>query len=347
MSQYGAYGLALAGAGHRDILAHYYRGTALGALPATTVRVLLGTGADAVRLTSSGAWSAGTDGAPLGVTTPLPAATPVEIAPVEPAGVLVRDAEGAELLRAATATTFSPAPGATITFNGVRYRGAIRLVVEGRKLTVINAVNLEEYLLGVVPREMPVSWGNTAPAALEAQAIAARSYAMATKRAGGVFDMYRDERSQVYGGVNAEDPRSTRAVQATAGTVVTLNGAIVTTYFFSTSGGKTENVENVFRGSPRSYLIGVDDAKWDAQSPHHVWRDPKTFTDAQLAKLLGLRRPVLAMKVIERGVSPRAKRVRITSRSGAVKIMTGAEVRRALGLRDTWFFVKRTVRPTR
>jgi stage II sporulation protein D len=190
---------------------------------------------------------------------------------------------------------------------------------------------------------MPAKWGDDAPAALEAQAIAARSYAMATRRSGGSFDMYADERSQVYGGASAEDPRTTRAVQATAGKVVTYQGTIVTTYFFSTSGGKTENVENVFRGSPEPYLVAVTDNTFDARSPHHVWRDPMTFTDARLAKLLGTKRPVLSLKVLERGASPRVKRLRVVTRSGGVKVMSGVEVRRALGLRDTWFSPKRRV----
>ena len=167
----------------------------------------------------------------------------------------------------------------------------MRVIPAGTTLTTVNHVDLEEYLPGVVPREMPPQWGDTAPAALEAQAIAARSYAMATRRSGGEFDMYADERSQVYGGASAEDPRANAAVAATAGKVVTLNGQIVTTFFFSTSGGRTENVENVFSGGPRSYLVSVDDNAFDATSPHHVWRDPKTFTDARTSHLMGIARP--------------------------------------------------------
>lgn len=345
MSQYGAYGAARAGATAEQIIARYYQGTTIGVLPSTTVRVLLATGAKTMRLTGAGGWAVLVEGNPLNVTTPLPDGVELTVTPLGNGGVLVKDAADTELFRSTTPSRFVPTqPASTIAFNGVRYRGAIRPILEGSTLTVVNVVDLEQYLLGVVPREMPASWGNTAPAALDAQAIAARSYAMATRKTSGNFDMYRDERSQVYGGVNSEDTRTTRAVQATTGKVVTYNGTIVTTFFFSTSGGKTENVENVFRGSSRPYLVAVDDGQYDATSPHHVWSDPKTFSDAELAKLLGLRRPVLTMKVIERGVSPRAKLVRITSRSGAVKIMRGSEIRSALGLRDTWFYVKRKVR---
>jgi stage II sporulation protein D len=344
MSQYGAYGAALAGRTADQIIAFYYRGTALAVLPPTTVRVLLATGAPNVRLTGSGQWSASVEGSPL-QTRALPAGAEVRFAWVAPDVVVARDAAGKELLRA-TGPLRLQAAGAdgTVAFRGVRYRGAIRLVPGAGGLTVVNHVDLERYVPGVVPREMPPQWGDNAPAALQAQAIAARSYAMATRRTAGLFDVYADQRSQVYGGASAEDPRSDQAVASTAGKVVTYGGAIVTTYFFSTSGGRTENVENVFGGTPRPYLVSVDDNAFDVTSPHHVWRDPKTFTDAQLAQRLGTKRPVLRIVVLARGVSPRVRLLRVVTRGGAVKEMRGSEVRRALGLRDTWFVVRRRVR---
>ena len=65
------------------------------------------------------------------------------------------------------------------------------------------------------------------------------------------YDLFDDDRSQVYGGVAAEDPRTTRAVAATRGTVLTYDGEVITAFFFSTSGGRTEDVQNVFRGGAR------------------------------------------------------------------------------------------------
>ena len=345
MSQYGAYGAARAGQSAQDILARYYRGTALTVLPVTPVRVLLGTGAATVTLSANGPWGVIAENTPLQVVRPLPADVDLKVTRVGDA-VVVSDPAGAELLKTQGPVRFAPTPGspAATSFRGVRYRGALRVIPVGTTLTIVNHVDLEQYLPGVVPREMPPQWGDTAPAALQAQAIAARSYAMATRRSGGEFDMYADQRSQVYGGASAEDPRANAAVAATTGEVVTLNGQIVTTFFFSTSGGRTENVENVFSGGPRSYLVSVDDNAFDATSPHHIWRDPKTFTDAQLSHLLGLARPVKLIKVLQRGVSPRVKLIRFTSRNGAVKEMRGSDVRRLLGLRDTWFTPQRRVR---
>jgi stage II sporulation protein D len=341
MSQYGAYGAALAGRSAEQILAHYYRGTTLSTLPPTAVRVLLAGPVANVKARSGGAWTASVEGNPL--TSPVLPVNADLVASRAGAGVVLRAPSGAELVRAPGALRLTPAAGGTVTFRGIRYRGTLRLIPVAGGITVVNHVDLEQYLPGVVPREMPAQWGERAPAALEAQAIAARSYAMATRRSGEVFDMYADERSQVYGGASAEDPRTNRAVAATAGRVVTFDGRIVTTFFFSTSGGMTENVENVFRGTARPFLVSARDAAWDARSPHHVWRDPKTFTDAQLARLLGTKRPVLRIVVVRRGVSPRVRTVRIITRTGAVKEMSGAEVRRALGLRDTWFSVRRRV----
>jgi stage II sporulation protein D len=345
MSQYGAYGAAKAGKTAEQIIALYYSGTSLQTLPVTPVRVLLSAGSGSVTLRANGAWNVLVEGAPaLVAPTPLPPNTDLTVARAG-AATVVANPEGVEVYRATGPVRFTPVAATTITsMRGVRYRGLMRVVPEGSGVTVINHVDLEQYLPGVVPREMPAGWGDSAPAALEAQAIAARSYAMATKKTGRAFDMYADERSQVYGGASAEDPRTSAAVTATAGKVVTSGGAIVTTFFFSTSGGKTENVENVFSNRPLSYLVSVDDEAFDAASPHHVWKDPKTFTDAGLARMIGLKSPVLKIKILQRGASPRVKLVRFTSRNGTFKDLRGTEVRSLLGLRDSWFFPRRKVR---
>ena len=113
------------------------------------------------------------------------------------------------------------------------------------KLRAINMVGLEQYLYGVVPSEMPYTW---APEALKAQAIAARSYALATRRT-GAFDLYPDTRSQVYLGIEHEKPSTNAAVNATAGQVVLYDGQVAKTYFFSSSGGRTASAEDVW-GEP-------------------------------------------------------------------------------------------------
>jgi stage II sporulation protein D len=142
-----------------------------------------------------------------------------------------------------------------------KYRGRIeigRYKKEG--LTAINIVSLEEYLYGVLPGEIPVSWPNEA---LKAQAVAARTYAvyyknLAPKYPNEPYDVCDTVSSQVYQGYTIEDNRTNSAIDATRGKLVYYNNEVIPTYFFSSSGGHTENSENVWSGSV-PYLKGVPD----------------------------------------------------------------------------------------
>ena len=149
------------------------------------------------------------------------------------------------------------------------YRGAIDFCPGAFSgVDAINALSLDTYLRGVVPDESPPSWPLEA---LKAQAVAARTYAIATMKPGAGFDLYPDTRSQVYGGVAAEEASTDQAIAETRGEVVTYNGAPVVTYFFSTSGGRTEDVENTPLGNePQPWLKSVDDP-YDDTSPRHRW----------------------------------------------------------------------------
>ncbi len=154
---------------------------------------------------------------------------------------------------------------------------------------------------GVISAESPSTW----PAeALKAQAVAARTYAVTTN-VGTTTRRHRPVRRhalQMYKGVPAEFPSTDAAVAATAGQVVAQNGKPVTTYFFSTSGGHTENIEDSFIGAlPRTWLKGVEDP-YDAISPRHNW-GPFTFSQATVqAKLKGLvRGSFRGITVLERG----------------------------------------------
>ena len=170
------------------------------------------------------------------------------------------------------------------------------------------------------------------------QAVAARSYALATDAGGPLFDQYADTRSQVYNGMSAEQPSTNAAARATAGQVVLYQGQVATTYFFSTSGGRTENVENVFYGAPPSpYLKSVKDP-YDGVSPRHRWQF--RFTRAQIQARLGslCRGRFRAIKVVKRGVSPRVVAADVVCSGGRTRT-NGASLRSRLGLYDTWFSV--------
>jgi stage II sporulation protein D len=327
MSQYGAYGFAQQGAAYDEILRHYYTDTDLGTTdPSRPVRVLLQSSRGTASF--SGATRAGSRGLNPGRT------------------YLVRrhGATQVDLLsgRGRRIATFS-APlqvegtGGALSLGG---SGTYRGVLEFRPgtfggMNAVNAVGLEEYVAGVISRESPSSWPLEA---LKAQAVAARTYAITSSKAGIGFDHYPDTRSQVYGGVAAETASTDQAVAETRGQVVTYEGEPVTTYFFSTSGGRTEDVEKTSLGDePVPHLKSVEDP-YDSVSPKHRWGPIKlTLAQAQ-AKLGGLVKGRLkGVQVLERGSSPRIVAADVVATGGRTRV-DGATLRARLGLLDTWAY---------
>ena len=208
------------------------------------------------------------------------------------------------------------------------YRGRLEVALAAKKLTAINLVGLEDYLAGVVPREMPAAW----PAeALKAQAVAARSYALAHRLAGKPFDLYADVRSQVYGGIAAEDLRATAAIKATAGRVLLYDGKPVDALFHSTSGGRTVSAAEAF-GTSVPYLVAADDPH-SALSPVDRW-GPTPVTEAAIRKGLALAGPVLGVQ-LARAESGRVRSATVKTATGSKVVPAGA-FRSALGLRSTW-----------
>jgi SpoIID/LytB domain protein len=181
-----------------------------------------------------------------------------------------------------------------------------------------------------VPAEMPHTW---APEALKAQAVAARSYALSHLQSGS-FDLFPDTRSQVYRGVAGEAPETNAAVQATAGQVVLYAGRVAKTFFFSTSGGRTMSAADAW-GTPIPYLVSVPDP-YDSLSPYHDW-GPFAFTAAKLGKALHAQGRLVDVQV-QANSSGRVAGVTAIGANGE-STATGAAVRKALGLRSTWFSV--------
>jgi stage II sporulation protein D len=320
MSQYGAYGYAQKGYGFAKIVLHYFPGTELGQAPVSKVRVLMTSGVGTLPISSTSDFK-------------------------------VKDATGAVHTVAAGKYTLTPAlklkvdgaataralPGPLLFQPGTAplqlkhlYRGSMQVDVVSGKVRAINIVGLEQYLYGVVPSEMPFNW---APEALKAQAVVARSYALATRRT-GAFDLYPDTRSQVYLGIEHEKPSTTDAVDATAGQVVLYQGEVAKTYFFSTSGGRTASAEDVW-GEAVPYLVSVPDP-YDSISPHHTW-GPVAFTGAALAKRLKMKGRVMDVQS-ELNSSGRIKTLTVVGSQGTVEI-PGANVRQRLGVQSTWFTV--------
>src|SRR5436305_1094930 len=197
----------------------------------------------------------------------------------------------------------------------------------------VKSIALETYVRGVVAAEMPSSWPL---AALEAQAVASRTYALTAHAGGSRFDVYADTRSQVYRGVAAQTPQTDAAVAATAGQVVTYAGRLAITYFFADSGGRTENVENGFPGSaPEPWLRGVVDP-YD-RGPLHIWRATMSFATAgaRLGKLV--RGRFRGIEVLRRGFSPRIVAAYVVG-SGGRALVNGPQLAARLGLPDSWAY---------
>src|SRR5438477_10300400 len=285
MSQWGAYGLARHGRGYKSILRHYYRHTRVGHHGDSDIRVLLGSGGGSVsfkratracgkHLRRRRSYAFTTSGS----------------------GIQLRRAGGRKIASCGRAGT---AEGrGTISIGGFGlYRGKLRAKASGGGLEVINVVGLDAYAKGVVPNEMPSSWSRPA---LQAQAVAARSFALTSSR-GGSFDVYDDSRSQVYGGKSSEAASTNKAVRHTSDQVVKYRGQVATTYFYSSSGGQTESIQFGFPGSqPVPYLKSVNDP-YDGLSPDHRWtvRFSQSHIESLLSGVFSGR--LRKIKVLKRG----------------------------------------------
>lgn len=326
MGQWGAQGYAQQGYTYDQILAAYYPGTELGTTTKTSIRVLLASGKKTLTISSKKPIAV-EDGDGIDHTLPAGKTT------LTPALELAVD-DGPE--QALTPPlTFSPTSGSTLTL-GRRYRGRILVDVPSKKLRAINVVGLQQYLYGVVPVEMPSSW---LPAALQAQAVAGRSYALASRKAGAPFDVYADGRSEAYLGASAETPAGRQAVDATAGEVLLYDGTVADTLFSSSTGGWTQAAVDAFGAPGRPYLVSVRDP-YDTISPYHNW-GPLPVTGKTLGKAVGVVGRVVDATV-KHNSSRRVKSLTVTSISRGSQLTAtvgGARIAAALGLRSAWFSV--------
>jgi stage II sporulation protein D len=197
----------------------------------------------------------------------------------------------------------------------------------------VHSIALETYVRGVVAAEMSSSWP---AAALEAQAVASRTYALTAHAGGARFDVFADTRSQMYRGAAAYTPATDAAVAATAGQIVTYEGAPAATYFFASSGGRTENVENAWAGAaPQPWLRGVRDPF--EKGPLHTWSVSLSYATAG-ARLHGLVRGGFeGIEVLKRGYSPRIVSAYVIGSAGKT-LVSGEQLASRLGLYDTWAF---------
>ncbi|MCS7059220.1 MAG: SpoIID/LytB domain-containing protein [Meiothermus sp.] len=219
------------------------------------------------------------------------------------------------------------------TLGGRAYRGNLLVVWQSKQLLFINRVWLEDYLLGVVPAEVPASFPE---AVLQAQAILARTFALYRLNPGGVYDLCATERCQVYLGRNAETPRHTLAVQATRGLIVAHNQRPITAVYHADSGGYTAAAEEVW-GRSVPYLIARPDPY--AQGASRLWS--RTLSPDGVAQgLLGMGLEVGSVQYIGPTLmseSGRPLRLRVVGSARSVELDAPQSTRllRGLGLPST------------
>jgi stage II sporulation protein D len=235
-----------------------------------------------------------------------------------------------------------------IEINKKQYRGDIDIHITRGKtgMTVVNTLPIEEYLYGIIAKEVSPNWPLEA---VKAQAVAARTYALynKNKHQNDGYDVCATTDCQVYGGKESEVPRAIKAVDATAGLVILYQGKLIPGYFHSSSGGFTENSENVW-GTYLPYLRGVVD--YDQKSPQYNWEKQLTSREIEEAlsnagynlgtiKAIGVS-PLTAqpMNMTDRGVSGRVKIIRFIGTNGSIQL-SGENLRKILSLKSTLFDV--------
>ena len=230
--------------------------------------------------------------------------------------------------------------------NKRRYRGELSIHRTSGKqgMTVVNTLPMEQYLYGVIKNEISPEWSLEA---VKAQAVAARTYALASnnKHKDDGFELCATTDCQVYGGRESEAPKAIEAVDTTRGLVITYKDKLIAAYFHSSSGGYTENSENVW-SSEQPYLRGVAD--FDQNSPYYKWEKQLTLAELnqvisdagynigniQAVQLSPLATPPVVS--YDRGVSGRVKNVYIRGTTGNIQI-AGTKIRNLLDLKSTLF----------
>jgi stage II sporulation protein D len=211
------------------------------------------------------------------------------------------------------------------------YRGTTRLIRQNNGITAINKVDLEQYLYSVVGAEAVSSWPIEA---LKAQAVAARSYALYKRKgSNGIYDVDTTIGTQVYKGLDTEYTTTHQAVNSTLGQIMTYNNQVILAAFHSSSGGYTENVEDVWT-SPLPYLRAVVD--YDQQSPVFEWQ--QIVPVSKIQSLVAGVGKIKGFKPTEMTPRGRVITMNVTGDRGSTTV-SGNDLRKVLDLRSTLFRV--------
>jgi stage II sporulation protein D len=226
-----------------------------------------------------------------------------------------------------------PQQGGYVWIGDRWYRGSVLAIATQNQLTIVNYVDLEQYLYSVLGAEMSPTFP---PEALKAQAVAARTYALYRRQSTSkkLFDVDSSQSSQVYRGLSSESDTTQLAVNATVGQIMTYQGKPILAAFHSASGGHTENVEDIW-SERLPYLRGVPD--YDLGTPGYEWS--QTFTLAQLSQSLNIQQ---IEKIAPDRIARFGSIISFKISGNSEQIVTGSQVRTALKLRS----LRLTITPT-
>jgi stage II sporulation protein D len=256
-----------------------------------------------------------------------------DVADIPAMGALMASANGGQVNvdnRTSSLFWVEPSDDGYVFIGDKWYRGRTLVVATSGGITAVNYVDLEEYLYSVVGGEMPASWPLEA---LKAQAVAARSYALYQRQtsANAIFDVGDTTAWQVYEGLEDETDSTRQAVSETASQVMIYNGEIIEAVFHSSSGGHTENSEDVW-SSALPYLRAVPD--FDQSAPVYQWIEE--FSASQLRQRITGIGNIISMVPTETTESGRIIQIQITGDQGS-RVMSGNELRQALNLKSSLF----------
>lgn len=231
----------------------------------------------------------------------------------------------------------------TVLVNGKPYRGTIRIDLHGSSFTVVNVVPTEDYLAGVLPKEMSSSWPQEAQ---KAQAVAARTFALHSrgrhKDAG--YDLCTSTHCQSYGGIAGEEQGSTAAIDATYGEVLMYQGQLIDAVFHTDSGGMTDRSEDVW-GTEIPYLRPAKEVETNTQPWKRTWTSDVFAAKLARKKDIGkLQRITLSPLTVgksaaDRSASGRVKSATFFGTKGTLRL-TGNDLRSIFGLSSTLFDLK-------
>ncbi len=219
-------------------------------------------------------------------------------------------------------------PARYFEFQGKKYAGNASVIKTQKGLMLINIIDIETYLHGVLPNEVPTGWNLQA---LKAQAVVSRTYALYevanSRKSNKEFDLYSDTRSQVYNGIENETELTSLAIYSTIGEVLKYQGRIIQSFFHASSGGMTESSREVFNDDkpyltpvPSPYSTYYKENKWDI-----------AITLKKLEEELKLTNSIIKISVPVRTISKRIKTIEIDDQLSNKIRISGQDFRNIVG----------------